>query len=144
MTDAIDTSAENAVRAAVDCYRRSIDDADVGFAASVWATTADVSFIHPRGSESGWTAIRENFYVQTMGALFSTRTLRLHDVAVHIHRDSAWVEFRWDFEALFRVDGSPLSTRGRESQVYHRFGETWRLVHVHYSAMPVTGDREGF
>jgi ketosteroid isomerase-like protein len=54
------------------------------------------------------------------------------------------VEFYWDFVAKFRKDGSSITTHGRETQVYRRTPEGWRLVHVHYSGMPVTDQRQGF
>jgi len=38
----------------------------------------------------------------------------------------------------------PIATHGRETQVYRKVDGAWRLVHVHYSGMPVTGERLGF
>jgi ketosteroid isomerase-like protein len=101
-------------------------------------------FIHPRGHECGWEAVRENFFVKTMGEPFSERKLTVRDVAVRVYGDTAWAEFYWDFAATFRSDGKPLATKGRETQVYHKAEGGWRIVHVHYSGMPVTGQREGF
>jgi len=46
-------------------------------------------------------------------------------------------EFYWDFVAKLRKDGSPITTHGRETQVYRKMQDGWRLVHVHYSGMPV-------
>jgi len=43
--------------AKVDTYLRSIDLADIELAATVWDTTSQVSFIHPRGYERGWEEI---------------------------------------------------------------------------------------
>jgi hypothetical protein len=37
-----------------------------------------------------------------------------------------------------------ITERSRETQIYRMTGGQWRLVHVHYSAMPVTGGRRGF
>jgi ketosteroid isomerase-like protein len=88
--------------------------------------------------------VRENFYVRTMREPFSDRRLTVRDVAVRVSGDSAWAEFYWDFSATFRNDGKPLRTTGRESQVYRWTEDGWRIVHVHYSRMPVTGQREGF
>jgi len=61
-----------------------------------------------------------------------------------VYRDAAWVEFYWAFVAKLRTDGTALTTHGRESQVYRKSGGRWRLVHVHYSGMPVTEERRGF
>jgi len=120
-------------------YAQSIDAADTSLAGQVWLDSADVSFIHPRGHEHGFDQIKQNVYKQLMGDTFSERKLSPHDISVHILRDSAWVEFYWDFAAKFRKDGSPITTHGRETQVYWKTKDGWRLVHVHYSAMPVTG-----
>jgi ketosteroid isomerase-like protein len=79
-----------------------------------------------------------------MGETFSERKLSVHDLSIHVFGDSAWAEFHWDFAAKFRKDGSPLTTHGRETQLYHKIQGRWRLVHVHYSGMPGTAERQGF
>jgi hypothetical protein len=68
---------------------------------------------------------------------FSKRKLSPRDVAVHVYGNSAWVEFDWDFVAELRKDRSAISAHRRETQVYWKMPDGWRLVHVHYSGMPV-------
>jgi ketosteroid isomerase-like protein len=135
---------EAAIRSLIATYAKSVDAADTTLASTVWASTPDVSFIHPRGHERGWTAIKTNFYEQTMGQSFSQRKLSVKEPAISIYGETAWAEFYWDFAAKLRKDGSPLATHGRETQVYRKVNGAWRLVHVHYSGMPVTGERQGF
>ena len=79
-----------------------------------------------------------------MGGLFSERKLSVKDVHIHVYGDVAWAEYYWDFVAKMRKDGSPVTTHGRETQIYHKEQDRWRLVHVHYSGMPVTGPGQGF
>ncbi len=135
---------EAAIRSLIATYGRSVDAADTTLASTIWASTPDVSFIHPRGHERGWPAIKTKFYEQTMGERFSERKLSVTDLAISSYGDTAWAEFYWDFAAKLRNDGSPLATHGRETQVYRKVDGAWRLVHVHYSGMPVTGERQGF
>jgi ketosteroid isomerase-like protein len=78
-----------------------------------------------------------------MGANFSERKLAVKDVAIHSYGDTAWAEFYWDFVARLRKDGTSVTTHGRETQLYRKIDGQWRLVHVHYSGMPVTGERRG-
>jgi ketosteroid isomerase-like protein len=137
-------SDEAAIRLLIATYAKSIDAADTTLASTIWAATPDVSFIHPRGHERGWGAIKTKFYEQTMGERFSERKLSVKDVAISCYGETAWAEFYWDFVAKLRKDGSPLTTHGRETQVFRKLDGAWRLVHVHYSGMPVTGEREGF
>jgi hypothetical protein len=132
------------INSLIQKYAQSVDAADTRLAAQVWANSADVSFIHPRGHEHGWEAVKANFYEKTMRGLFSERKLRLHNVVVHVYTDAAWAEFYWDFVARLRKDGTELKTEGRESQVYRKSGGRWSLVHVHYSGMPVAGERQRF
>jgi len=61
-----------------------------------------------------------------------------------VYGDTARAEFYWDFAAKFRKDGSPVTTHGRETQVYRKEQGRWRLVHVRCSGMPVTEARQGF
>jgi ketosteroid isomerase-like protein len=138
------SSDEARIRSLVATYAKSIDAADTTLASTIWATTPDVSFIHPRGHERGWNAIKARFYEQTMGQTFSERKLTVKDLSIHCSGQGAWAEFYWDFAAKLRKDGSSVATHGRETQVYRKIGGAWRLVHVHYSGMPVTGERQGF
>ena len=125
-------------------YRKSIDAADTNLASQIWWDSPEASFIHPLGHEHGFEQIKENVYRRLMGGMFSERKLSAHDIAVQVLGDAAVAEFYWDFAAKLRKDGSPVTTHGRETQVYRRLPDGWRLVHVHYSGMPVASERQGF
>jgi Xaa-Pro aminopeptidase len=127
------TADQNAILAQITRYAKSIDDLDLNLAAQVWWDSPDVSFIHPLGHDHGFEQIKEDIYGKIMGGLFSERHLSPHDIAIHVYGDSAVAEFYWDFNAKMKKDGSPVTTHGRETQVYERKDGTWRLVHVHYS-----------
>jgi ketosteroid isomerase-like protein len=140
-----DTSVEgDEIRGMIVKYAKSIDDANTLLASEIWSDSPEVSFIHPLGHEHGLQQIKENFYKHLMGDTFSQRKLSIHDVSAHVYGETAWAEFYWDFAAKFRKDGSPITTHGRETQVYRKEQGRWRLVHVHYSGMPVTEERKGF
>ena len=144
-TSATATDADaDAIRGLIARYAQSIDAADTALGSEIWSKSPEVSFIHPRGHERGWEAVKRNFYEQTMGATFSERKLNVRDVAVHVLGDAAWAEFYWDFAAKLRANGQPLTTSGRETQVFRKADGRWELAHVHYSAMPVTGRGRGF
>jgi Xaa-Pro aminopeptidase len=133
-----------AIKSLIAKYAKSVDDADTALAAEIWLDSPDVSFIHPLGHEHGFEQIKQNVYKHLMGETFSERKLTVHDVSVHVYGDAAQAEFYWDFTAKFRKDGSPLTTHGRETQLYQKIQGRWRLVHVHYSGMPVAAERQGF
>jgi Xaa-Pro aminopeptidase len=118
-------------------YAKAVDDVDTNLASEVWWNSPEVSFIHPLGHEHGFEQIKENVYKKLMGGMFSERSLSVHDVAVDVLGDCAVAEFYWDFVAKLRKDGSPVTTHGRETQVYRKTSDGWRLAHVHYSGMPV-------
>lgn len=139
--------ATEALLQKVQLYRNSIIHADdLSLAEQIWATTPEVSFIHPRGHEKGWEEIRQRFYIQTMANTFSKRELNIvTEPLIHQYGDAAVVEFKWDFVATMRDDGSRKHTTGRESQVYvNQPGVGWRLVHVHYSGPAISARGEGF
>jgi Xaa-Pro aminopeptidase len=131
----------DAIRSLIEKYAKSVDAADTALAAEVWWDSPNASFIHPLGHEHGFEQIKQNVYTRLMGETFSERKLSPHDASIHVFGNSAWVEFYWDFAAKFRKDGSPITTHGRETQLYEKIQGRWRLVHVHYSSMPVTGER---
>jgi ketosteroid isomerase-like protein len=125
-------------------YAKAVDTADVKLVAQIWSNAPEVSFIHPLGHEHGLDQVEQNVFCHLMGDTFSERTLTVKDVSIHAYGDTAWAEFYWDFKAKFRKDGTPLATKGRETQIYHKEQGRWRLVHVHYSGMPVTQEGSGF
>jgi Xaa-Pro aminopeptidase len=125
-------------------YTQSVDAADVNLAAEIWLNSPEASFIHPLGHEHGFAQIKQNVYQKLMGETFSERKLTAHDISVDVFGDAAVAEFYWDFAAKFRKDGTPITTHGRETQIYRKENGAWRLVHVHYSGMPVANRREGF
>jgi Xaa-Pro aminopeptidase len=125
-------------------YAKSVSDADTTLASQVWWNSPEASFIHPLGHEHGFEQIKQNVYQHLMGDTFTERNLSVHDLSIHVFGDSAVAEFYWDFAAKFRKDGAPIATHGRETQVYQRVQGEWRLAHVHYSGMPVSGGQQGF
>ena len=132
------------IQTLIEKYAKSVDAADTAVAAQVWSQSPDVSFIHPRGHEHGFDQVKQNVYVRAMGDMFSERKLTITDIAIRVYGDAAWAEFNWDFVARLKKDGSPLNTKGRETQIYRKEPAGWRLVHVHYSGMPISEARQGF
>ena len=132
-----DAGAAAADRAAIHDllgqYAKAVDTVDLQLLAQIWSHSAEVSFIYPLGEEHGFDAIEQNVFEKVMGGMFSARDLKMHDVAIYVNGDSAWSEFRWDFHATLRKDGSAVTTHGVETQVYRKENAQWRLVHVHYS-----------
>jgi Xaa-Pro aminopeptidase/ketosteroid isomerase-like protein len=137
-------AAHQQIKNLIEKYAKSIDGADTALASQVWWDSPEDSFIHPLGHEHGFEQIKQNVYNHLMGNTFSERKLSIREVSVHVFGDAAVAEFYWDFAAKFRKDGSSLATHGRETQVYRKGQDGWRLVHVHYSGMPVAGERQGF
>lgn len=131
------------IKALVAKYAESIDTCDTNLAAHVWLDSPESTFIYPLGHEHGFAQIKQDIYEKLFGQTFSERKLTAHDIAVDVSGDAAVVEFYWDFTAKFRKDGSQITTHGRETQVYFKRDGSWRLVHVHYSGMPVSMQRQG-
>jgi ketosteroid isomerase-like protein len=133
-----------ALRSVIAMYAKSVDAADTTLASQVWWDSPEVSFIHPLGHEHGFEQIKANVYTRLMGETFSERKLTPRDIAIHVYGDAAWAEFYWDFDAKFRKDDKPITTHGRETQIYRKLPSGWRIIHVHYSGMPATQPGPGF
>ncbi|MFT7005242.1 MAG: ketosteroid isomerase-like protein [Sulfurimonas sp.] len=133
------------IKGLIEKYTKSINTADIDLGKQMWLDSEETSFIHPRGHDVGTKNILENFYTKVMFGNFSKRDLQTKNIHISVYRDSAVVEFYWDFYATFKKDGSAIETHGRESQIYSKTAQgEWKLVHVHYSNMPVRGSRAGF
>jgi hypothetical protein len=118
-------------------YTHSINEADTLLALKIWSPTSEISFINPRGTEYGWKGIK-NIY-NMFSENFSTRKLSFFNLKSVYYGDVSWVTFYWTFDAILKSDNSAVKTKGRETQIWRKINYEWRLVHVHYSGMPVTG-----
>lgn len=134
----------DAIGRIISKYAKSIDAADTTLASQIWWDSPEVSFIHPLGHEHGFNQIKANVYQRLMGETFSERKLTPRDITIHVYGDAGWSEFYWDFNANFRKDGRPITTHGRETQIYRKMQDAWRIIHVHYSGMPATQSGQGF
>ena len=123
-------------------YEQSINRANLKMASALWSHTDEVSFIHPRATEYGWSGI-QNVY-KMFDQLFAKRELHGSKEKITVYGETAWLTFEWVFDATMKADNSPLQTKGRETQLWRKINNRWKLVHAHYSGMPVTGERQGF
>lgn len=132
------------IQQVIQTYADSIDGADTTLAEQIWSSAPEVTFIHPLGEEHGLAQVEADVYRNLMGGTFSERKLTPKDISINVYGDTAWSEFNWDFVAKVRKDGRAFHSQGRETQIYHRENGVWRIVHVHYSGVPVSGNLKGF
>ena len=138
-----ESGKKTAIERVLQDYVRVVNELDLELAESIWSQSAPVSFIHPRGHQRGWAEVRTDFYEGAMGGL-PTRELKFQDTDIALlDNDNAWAEIYWTFAATTPF-GKELNTAGRETMILAREGGKWRIRHVHYSGMPVTGEGEGF
>ena len=126
------------VRQLIERYMKAVDTVDLNLLSQIWSRSSESSFIYPLGEEHGFDAIEQHVFQDVMGGMFSARDLQTQGVTVHVNGKAAWSEFHWIFHARMRKDGSAVTTRGVETQIYRKEAGRWRLVHVHYSE-----DRKG-
>lgn len=132
------------VKQVLESYKTSINRADTTLASTFWLTTDQSSFIHPRSHEVGWENIKSGIYGM-FGSRFTVRDLKSYNESFQLFGDMAVVTFYWIFDATYSGENpSDMQTRGRETMVIKKIGGIWKIVHIHYSSMPVTGDRQGF
>ena len=125
----------------VSQYTESVDKADTALAAKLWSHVDEISFINPMGHEHGWDEIK-NIY-SFFRNNFSERKLSFYNLKTSVYNNFAWLEFYWVFDAVTKVDNSKVQTKGRETQIWRKTDNDWRLIHVHYSGMPATGQVQG-
>jgi len=124
------------IRKLIRDYAKAVNKLDLDLARSVWSREKEISIIHPEGHQKGWADIRKSFYLEGMGSL-SERELQIKDASIRmIDGNAAWGEFYWDFNGTLK-DGTKLRTSGRETQVWKKEQDAWKIAHVHYSEMPV-------
>jgi ketosteroid isomerase-like protein len=121
------------IRKLLERYVRAVDTVDLNLLSQIWSRSSESSFIYPLGAEHGFDAIKQHVFQEVMGGMFTARDLQPQSVTVRVNGKAAWSEFHWIFHATMRRDGSAVTTRGVETQIYRKEAGRWRLVHVHYS-----------
>ena len=132
----------NALDTLLTRYANSINAADSALGKKFWSQDAEVSFINPLGNEYGWNGVR-NIYA-LFSKSFSKRKLQYANTRWTNYGDFAWVTFNWVFDATVAGNNKAMQTKGHETQFWKKVNGEWKLVHVHYSGMPVAGQGQGF
>jgi ketosteroid isomerase-like protein len=122
-----------AIHHLVERYLQAVDTVDSSLLSQIWSHSSEASFIYPLGEEHGFDAIEQHVFQNVMGGMFTVRDLQTRGVTVHVNGNAGWSEFHWTFHATMRKDGSAVTTKGVETQIYRKEAGRWRLVHVHYS-----------
>ena len=119
----------------VNLYRKTLNDANLPLAESIWQPGPKTSMVHPRGEDVGWENIRQNLYTE--------RNFEFHDLDIEVYRDTAIAMYTWEFHGKLRSDGTEIEQKGRTSQTYRRMSqEGWKILHAHISGMPITNERQ--
>lgn len=135
---------KNLVLDVVNKYTESVNigDKQPELIETLWEHSPNVSNINIRGHQKGFDDIKKNFYAPIF-AVLKDRNLRMvtneREPGVYIFNNTAVVEFYWELNAI-TIDGNkPVHMFGRETHVMRKINGEWKLVHLHYSGMPVKG-----
>jgi ketosteroid isomerase-like protein len=127
------TTAE--VRAVLDRYVKSVNDADEAMLRDLWLQPDTVSYVNPMQRLRSWDELR-GFWQGFLKGSFTRRELKPDNVVINVAGDVAWAVFDWEFNGI-QTDGKPTQSRGWETHVYRRTGRGWRITHAHYSVPAV-------
>jgi ketosteroid isomerase-like protein len=118
----------------LQAYLRSVKTADVALASTVWLQSPDIVVVTPLGRYDGWDAVQRELYVNFLQKAFLERDLQASNVHIHVNGDLAWAIFDWNFTAKM-ANGQPMTSKGRETHVYEKTANGWRITHLHYSGL---------
>jgi hypothetical protein len=120
------------IRALVDKYIESINNADSILGYSLFAHVGRVSFIHGGGEEQSWEEICKNVY-KLLGERYSMRKLNVDYEDVWLLECAAMVEIHYTLEVTVKKDDSSVIFRIWETQMWRKMNNEWRLAVVHNS-----------
>ncbi|MBQ6571205.1 MAG: DUF3225 domain-containing protein [Alistipes sp.] len=122
-----------AVEQIVDSYIKTINDGDLELVGKIWTHDPVASFIGPQGRFQGYEEVRDKLVTSFKNG-FSKRNLRKDELTIVIEGKSAWAEFTWTFDSV-NNNGQEHTSRGRETQIFRKEKDGWKLVHIHYSGL---------
>lgn len=128
---------EKQIHDMVERYRRAIQTQEADDFLPLWDPAARCTLISPSGFYVGLDAIYQEFLLGGIRRAYSRIELQVKSVQVRLlGQDGALVLFAYATDCERRETGEPFGISGLETQIYHRLGDDWRLVHVHYSIQP--------
>ncbi|NIF07436.1 nuclear transport factor 2 family protein [Chryseobacterium sp. Tr-659] len=125
-------------------YTQSVNEGDLHpeIIDELWEHSPDVSNINIRGHQKGFEEIKTKFYAPIFEVL-KDRNLQMvtdeREPAVYIFDNTAVVEFYWKLNAKLKDGDKPVNMLGRETHVFRKKNGNWKLIHLHYSGMPIKG-----
>jgi hypothetical protein len=120
------------IRALVDKYIESINNADSVLGYSFFAHIGRISFIHGGGEEQSWEEISKNVY-KLLGERYSRRKLNVDYEDVWLLECAAMVEIHYTLEVTEKRDNSSVIFKIWETQMWRKINDEWRLAVVHNS-----------
>ncbi len=123
------------VRARMQDYFDVVSNLDFELARNLWAAEGDVSIIAPRGQFFGVESISNDFLKRSFSSFQYRKLSSLNEVINVYGNSSANVQLYWKFDTK-DAKGVAHTGMGRETLIFEKIDNTWRLVHVHYSRMP--------
>ena len=117
----------------MDAYIKTINDGDLELVGKIWSHDERASFIGPQGRFSGYEEVRDKLVMSFKNG-FAKRNLRKDELIIVIEGKSAWAEFTWTFDSVGK-DGTERTSRGRETQIFRKEKDGWKLMHIHYSGI---------
>jgi ketosteroid isomerase-like protein len=134
-TQASDARARKEIRAVLDRYVKSVEEADEAILRELWVRADDASYVNPMQRLRSWGEV-QGFWQGFLKSGFTRRELKPDNVVINMAGDVAWAVFDWEFNGI-QTDGKPMHSRGWETHVYQRTDRGWRITHAHYSAAAV-------
>lgn len=103
----------------------------------VWSHGREVTSMHPTGGrETGWDKVEEVF--KQVSGMASAGKVELKDQFIHAEDDLAY-ELGTEVGTM-TMDGHAIPISHRVTNIYHREGGAWKLVHHHTDTSPALMD----
>jgi ketosteroid isomerase-like protein len=134
-TSRTEVADEAAVEAANSSFYAALESADFDAMAALWLHAEWIKCVHP-----GWEVLRGWGQVgESWEQIFAnSRRMRAHpsDVEMKVEGDFALVSCTENLVIFFDSTHAPTSIRTTATNLFHRVGGRWLMVHHHASPVP--------
>jgi ketosteroid isomerase-like protein len=129
------SAKEEVMQASKNFYSalNSMANGKVGAFDNSWSHNASVTAMHPiDGREVGWDNVKNSF--DQVGKIASEGKVELIDQIVNVLGDAAYEIGRE--RAQFKLAGQEVKAEIRVTNIYHKDGGKWKIVHHHTDVAP--------